>query len=342
MANNNTINYDFESKNLIYFFYKWRKIILIVGIGSVILSYIFSLPYFITPKFKSTVIMYPTSTNSISKALLTDNQGPKPDILEFGEEEQTEQMLQILNSNDIRSRIVSKYNLMKHYDIDPNAKFKYTQLYNEYEQNIQFKRTEYMAVEVDVYDRSADTASLIANDIAALLDSAKNKMKKERALKGFRIVEAEYMKLKDEIRLMEDSITRIRKQGIHDYETQSEVITEQLAIAISKNNQASVRALNLQLDKLAIYGGAYVSLRNSIEYQRKQLNLIKTKYDEAKVDYEQELPNKFVVNHAYKAEKKSYPIRWLIVVISTISSLFFTIILILVFEKLSNFYKNIK
>jgi len=39
------------------------------------------------------------------------------------------------------------------------------------------------------------------------------------------------------------------------------------------------------------------------------------------------LPHTFVINTAYKAEKKTYPIRWLIVVISTFTSLFFAVIL---------------
>jgi len=39
------------------------------------------------------------------------------------------------------------------------------------------------------------------------------------------------------------------------------------------------------------------------------------------------LPHTFVINTAYKAEKKTYPIRWLIVVITTITSLFLAVIL---------------
>src|SRR5271157_1072227 len=104
-------NTDFTSTNFILFIYKWRKILFIIVGVAIGASMLFSSSFFITPKYKSTVIMFPTSTNSISKALMADNYGGKQDILEFGAEEQSEQLLQILNSNKIRARIIQKYNL---------------------------------------------------------------------------------------------------------------------------------------------------------------------------------------------------------------------------------------
>lgn len=305
---------------------------LIIGVVAIGASALFS--FFITPKYKATVIMFPTSTNSISKALMTENYGGKQDILEFGAEEQAEQLLQILNSNKIRARIIQKYNLLEHYDIKPDSKFKNTLLFNEYESNISFRRTEFMAVEIEVLDKDPQMAADIANDIAALLDSTKNTMQKERAIKGYKIVETEYNKLKTETREMEDSLTELRKMGVNDYETQAEAYNTQLAIALSHNNLTGARALEEKIKTLSEFGGAYVSLRDALEYEKKQLSELKTKYEEAKVDAEQELPCKFIVNSAYKAEKKSYPIRWLIVVGSTLSALLLAVLAIVVVENI--------
>lgn len=332
--NNSREARDFDSTNFIVFLYKWRKLLIIITAVAVIASVVFSMPFFITPKYKSTVVMFPTTTSSISKALLNDNAGGNQDIMQFGAEEQAEQMLQILNSNKIRARIIQKYNLMSHYDIDPESDFKYTNLFKEYESNISFRRTEYMAVEIEVLDKDPQMAADIANDIAALLDSTKNKMQKERAIKGYKIVEAEYTKLKDEIKQMEDSLTALRKLGVNDYETQAEAYNTQLAIALSHNNASGARALEEKIKNLSEYGGAYVSLRDALEYEKKQLSQLKTKYEEAKVDAEEELPNKFIVNSAYKAEKKSYPVRWLIVVVSTLSALLLGILAIIIIENL--------
>ena len=305
---------------------------LIIGVVAIVASALFS--FFITPKYKATVIMFPTSTNSISKALMTGNYGGKQDILEFGAEEQAEQLLQILNSNKIRARIIQKYNLLEHYNIKSDSKFKNTLLFNEYESNISFRRTEFMAVEIEVLDKDPQMAADIANDIAALLDSTKNTMQKERAIKGFKIVETEYNKLKTETKEMEDSLTELRKMGVNDYETQAEAYNTQLAIALSHNNHTGARALEEKIKTLSEFGGAYVSLRDALEYEKKQLSELKTKYEEAKVDAEQELPCKFIVNSAYKAEGKSYPIRWLIVVVSTLSALLLAVLAIVVVENI--------
>jgi uncharacterized protein involved in exopolysaccharide biosynthesis len=324
----------FDSTTFILFLSKWRKILLIVTGIALVGSVIFSSPFFITPKYKATVIMFPTSTNSVSKALMSDNYGAKQDILEFGAEEQAEQLLQILNSNKIRKRVIEKYDLATHYDIAPDSKYKNTYLFTEYESNITFRRTEFMAVEIEVLDKDAQMAADIANDIADLLDSTKNSMQKERAIKGFEIVEAEYNKLKEEVQVAEDSLTKLRKLGVNDYETQAEAYNTQLAIALAQNNMTGARALEEKIDNLSEYGGAYVSLRDALEYEKKQLSELKTKYEEAKVDAEEELPCKFIVNSAYKAEKKSYPVRWLIVVVSTISVFLLAVLVLIIIDNL--------
>ncbi|HQQ02312.1 MAG TPA: hypothetical protein PLH30_04885 [Bacteroidales bacterium] len=328
---------EYSSEKLLLFISVWGKPLIIIAIIAFLASVIFSSSYFIKPKYKSTLIMYPVSTSSISKALLSSTYGVQQDVLEFGAEEQAEQMLQILNSNLIRDRIIAKYDLANHYGIKPNEKYRLTKLYKEYENNITFRRTENMAIKVSVLDHDPQIAADIANDIADLFDSTKTAMQRERALKAFHIVEGEYLKKQAEIQQMEDSLVKLRELGIFDYESQTEMINQQLAVEIAKGNKRGIEALQAQLDILARYGGAYVSIRNQLEFEKKQLSDLKAKYEEARVDAFESLPQKFVVTTAYKAEKKSYPIRWLIVTITVLSSLFLAIIVIIIIENFSSF-----
>lgn len=328
---------EYSSEKLLLFISVWGKPLIIIAIIAFLASVIFSSSYFIKPKYKSTLIMYPVSTSSISKALLSTTYGVQQDVLEFGAEEQAEQMLQILNSNLIRDRIIAKYDLANHYGIKPNEKYRLTKLYKEYENNITFRRTENMAIKVSVLDHDPQIAADIANDIADLFDSTKTAMQRERALKAFHIVEGEYLKKQAEIQQMEDSLVKLRELGIFDYESQTEMINQQLAVEIAKGNKRGIEALQAQLDILARYGGAYVSIRNQLEFEKKQLSDLKAKYEEARVDAFESLPQKFVVTTAYKAEKKSYPIRWLIVTITVLSSLFLAIIVIIIIENFSSF-----
>ena len=323
---------ELNSVNLLHLIYKWRLPLILITSFSIVAAIIFTSPWFIKPKFKSSVIMFPVATNSISKVLIAQNTGIKEDILGIGEEEQAEQMLQMLNSNFIRDRIVTKYNLFQHYKIPSESKHKYTRLFKEYENNVKFRRTEYMAVKITVFDTDPQMAADMANDIAALLDSTRNFMQKERAVKAFQIVSEEYLNLENEVNGIVQSLRYLGSKGVNDYERQSEVLNQQLAIAISQNNQHAMRALQQKLDTLGKYGGEFLSLKNALEFKTEQLTLLKTKYQEAKVDAEQFLPQKFIVNSAYKAEVKSYPIRWIILFITAFIVFFTAVLTIIIVE----------
>lgn len=327
---------DFNSSNLLLFVVRWKRPLGIVTVVAALASVIFSSPVFIPPKYESTVIMFPTSTASVSKSLLSQNPQGKQDLLQFGEEEQAEQLLQILNSDEIRDRIVRKYDLMNHYRIDTTARYKYTELFKEYESNIKFKRTEFQSVRVDVLDTDPIMAANIANDIAALVDSVKNRMQQERAYKAMLIAEAEYFGMRDYVQELEDSLNALRAMGINDYESMSERFTEYYAKAILEGNQRAMSKLEEQLGTLSKYGGAYVSIRDILEHEKKQLSHLRVKYKEAKVDAEQTLPHKFIVNNAVPAEKKSYPVRWLIVLVSTVSAFLLALLTIIAVENLRN------
>jgi uncharacterized protein involved in exopolysaccharide biosynthesis len=335
----NQIEKPFFSGILLKVLIKYFKQLSLISIVAIALSAIFSSSYFITPLFQSTVILYPTASNSISKVLLSENFNNSKDILEFGEDEQTEQLLQVLNSNKIRDRIIAKYKLLEHYGIKSTNKFKMTNLYDEYEEKFKFRRTEYMAVKITVLDKDPQFAADMANNVAELLDSTINAMQKEIAIRAFSIVEEEYLKLKNQIKVKEDSMTVLRGFGVHDYESQSEMFNRQLAIEMARGNQAGVKRLEKKLKILAKYGGPYVSLRDALEHDKKKLSELLSKYEEAKVDATENLPHKFIVSNAYKAEKKTYPIRWLIVLIATIAT---TLIAVLTFAFIEVFSGNIE
>ncbi len=328
----------FDSTSLFEFFWRWRKPLIIIGITAAICSSIVS--FFIHERYKSSVIMFPVQSNAIAKALLTDDVSGKQDILQFGEEAQAEQLLQILHSDEIRSRIVDKYKLMQHYRIDPNNKYKNTLLYEKYSENISFKRTEFLSVKIEVLDEDPFIASEIANDIGNLLDSTKTRMQRDRANQAFDIVANEYNRKKAAIALLTDSIKALNLLGIYDYESQSEVTSQQYAIALSKGDERAIKRLADQLKIIGEYGSAYMSVRENLYIQREQLNLLKKKFEEAKIDAEAVLTYKFIVNKAFPAERKSYPVRWLIVATSTIVSMVFGILVLILLDNIKRIRKQ--
>lgn len=363
MQEQNENAYRFDSITVLGFLFKWRKQIVIVCALAAVSAAIFSGPFFIKPKFKSTVILYPATTNSISKALLNENSFDRDDPLKFGEEEEAEQLIQVLYSDDIRDEIIAKYDLMAHYDIDSNSKTKYTKLYKEFSDNISFRRTEYMSVEIQVLDTDPQMAANIANDIAALLDKQKNAIQREQALKGLRIVENQFNAKRAFVNQLNDSLNFFRSQGVFDYEMQTDHLMDQYVMATANaadadarlktlanydlpetdtaivNNKArlagskaTLRDLQLQLNTLSTYGGAYTSVKEQLEKENEELVKIRSRYEKAKVDAEEVIPVKFIVNSAKVAEKKHTPVRWLIVVLSTAGAFLMSLLVLIAVE----------
>jgi uncharacterized protein involved in exopolysaccharide biosynthesis len=98
--------------------------------------------------------------------------------------------------------------------------------------------------------------------------------------------------------------------------------------------------LESKLDTLAKYGSAYVSLSTAIEFESEQLSNLRAKYEEAKIDAEQNLPQKFIVDRAFPADSKSYPIIWLLVVVTALVTFFLIVLLIAVLESIGDYNKK--
>jgi uncharacterized protein involved in exopolysaccharide biosynthesis len=360
-----------ESTSLLFLLVRWRKPLAIVILSTLVLAFIFSGPAFITPKFRSSVIFFPSSTNSISKAILEESSSEKQDIFAYGEEEQAEQMLQILNSDEIRSRIIAKYDLMNHYSIDPSDAYPMTRLYDKFKENISFSRTEFMSVKIDVLDTDPQIAADVANDIASLLDSMKYKIQRSRAEEAFAIMKSAYDEKLLSIRAKEDSLKVIRQHGVMDFSTQNEILSSEYTRASTiftnesaslpvlqqyreendssivntkariKGAEARMKYLQGKLDNLTEYGGAVNSLNQQLAIDREELARIKKQYDKISVDVTHTMTPKFIVNRAEKAEKKSYPIRWLIVLVSIAVTFLLTVVTLLIIERVREIKYNL-
>jgi uncharacterized protein involved in exopolysaccharide biosynthesis len=292
MNNKSQIGNHFSSTDLLLYIWQKRVILLVITLLAALSSIIISLQ--IKEKYRSTVVLFPTSGAAVSKTLLSDNYMGTENFYGFGEEEQTEQLLQVLNSELIRATIIQKYDLMKHYEIDPSSRYPYTQLANLYKKNISFRRTDLMSVEISVLDRDPRLAAEIANDIAGLVDTVFNAMKLERARAAFELVQTEYLEAEKYIRQLQDSLGRVNLHSGH--------------------------------------GGDFLVLTNYLDHETERLAKLHQRYQEARAELNQRLPYKFVVDNAYPSEKKDYPRRSIIVAISTASSFLFTLILLIVFD----------
>jgi uncharacterized protein involved in exopolysaccharide biosynthesis len=305
--------YNFNSVDLLIYIWNKRIILAAIGFLAGVVSIVISL--MITPMFQSKVIMFPASNASVSKDLLSQNYSGRQNVHGFGEEEQAEQLLQILNSEPIRTRIIEKYNLMEHYEIEADAKYPLTELYSRYRSNINFRLTEYMSVEISVMDRDPDYAANMANDISYLVDTVYNSMKKERAREALRLVEREYKEAAQNLAVLRDSLNLFSRQ-LSSESSRGGDPGSNLLMALSQN------------------GAHYLSMHSLVRAEAQLVSELSLRYKEARLEAEQNLSHKFVVDMAFPSEKKAYPKKSLIVIVSTLASLLFALIVLIIVDNI--------
>ncbi len=313
MENKKQTGYNFNSVDLLIYIWNKRIVLLSVAFIAAVASIVVSL--LITPMFQSSVVMFPASGASVARDLLGQNYSGRQSVYGFGEEEQAEQLLQVLHSEPIRTRIIEDYNLMEHYEIDPDGKYPITELLKQFSSNINFRLTEYMSVEISVMDKDPEISAAIANDISNLVDTVYNSMKKKRALTALDLVESEYSKSESSLLFVQDSLTQISNQ-------------------ISSNMGSSGNETNDLIKAFAEYGVSYMSMMHQMRNEVGMVVNMRYRYKEARLEAVQNLPYTFVVEKAIPPEKKAYPNKSLIVIVSTFASLLFALIVLIVMDNI--------
>jgi LPS O-antigen subunit length determinant protein (WzzB/FepE family) len=335
----NKLKFSFESGGILMFFFQNIRLLFYIGLVAAVVSGIVS--FLITPKYKSTVIIFPVSPASVSKSVMNTQYVTSKggDLMNLGEEEQADQLLQVLNSRDLKDMMNKKYNLMKHYGIDSvKSKFPVTSYYEWFDENFSFRRTEYISIVIEVLDTDKKLAADMANGVVAFADTIFFRMQKERSRKAYELAKREYFSLDSVMKKERDSLNRLRQMGLFHFDDQSKELTRAYYRALVKGKIDLANEIKKKIDLVSKYGSSYMELRDLNAYHITQLASMFYKYSEVKAEYEQTLPHKYVVESARVSEKKAYPKRMIIVLASTIVSVFFAFVVMLIINSLKRYY----
>jgi uncharacterized protein involved in exopolysaccharide biosynthesis len=329
------------SLNIIIVLIQWWKTLLVIGVVAAVASAGVSM--LIRPKFRSSVIMMPTASNAVSQMIMVpNNQNEFLDATQFGDDIKIDQMLQILNSREIKAHLIEKFNLIVHYDIDTNKKYWKTKLYKQVKDNCTFSRTDFMGVQISVLDEDPQFAADIANEIADYYDTLKRRVIKQRSEAAFAVLEDEMNKLEETVAMLTDSLSKIMRHGVYDYDNQSQRFVQQYAKEIASGNKAAAQRIKSELAILEEWGPAFFSVRERIQYLKEwQMGLQQT-YQSMRIDADYRLSQKFVVESAVASDKKAYPKRMLIVILSTFAALSLGILFVISKESLKKAYSQIR
>ncbi len=298
----------FKNKNLFEFIWKWKWVYVILIIVAIITSAIFSSSKFIKPKFKSFAVVYPSN------------------LQEYSEESMTEQMLQILQSEQIKIKLINAFNLYQHYKIDKNYKYAQTALFGELNDNISISKTQYESVKVEVLDYYPDTAMMMVDSILSFYNQIVKEIHGKKYLEVIKINTREMKKLETERDSLSKLISKYRDEyQIYNPKQQIEEITKSYLSSGKKESKDIYKNILehgdeiLLLDSLLEFNkSTYVSynydLRENIKNFNKNISFVN------------------VVSAPIVADKKSYPVRWLIVTLSVLATFLFTFIALIVYE----------
>jgi capsular polysaccharide biosynthesis protein len=304
----------FNSKNIIDIVLKWKVQLLVVVIAAVILSVFFSSPIFIKPLYKSNCLLYPSN------------------ISPYSDESETEQSVEIFQSRDIRDSLVKKFNLAKHWGIDSAYVHFESTLVWEYSQRVHVNKTPFEAVEIEVLDQDPVMARDLIN---AMLDAYNKKIRTMHKQKFGEVV-SNYNYIMGVKKGYLDSLkTRVEelgtKYGLLEYQAQTrEVLRAYLSTGGGSVRSAEAKAMKKNLEEK---GGEMLMLSEMFRSEAGTFSAMKLDADRALLDYNREYTYVNVLSKPFVADKKAYPIRWLIVVFSTMAAFFMAILIIGLIER---------
>lgn len=301
--------------DLLHIIFKWKVTLAVVLALSVILSIVFSSSYFIKPKYKSWAVLYPSN------------------LMPYSQESPTEQMLQLFQSDSVFNHVVNHFDLVRHYELDsasPTLKHQLLSLYNE---NVSIKKTEYEAVRIEVLDKDPRVACEMINEMINAFNAHTlylNQAKSRELVGVFKI------QLKQKEKQIDSINTALKelavKYGIIDYKAQSRELSKEYYRTVASGNEKKINELTNSLRNLEERGGKFHELQEHLKRSTQEYAKILEQYNTVLNDSRKKLTYTNVVVKPFPADKKSYPVRWLIVTVSACAALLFALIVIVIIE----------
>ena len=297
-------------KNIKFIFY-------FVLAGS-LLGILISTPLIIKPKFKSESIIYPPANTNAKITAEFD--------LRFGSEKEIDEHIQILNSGILRDTIIIKYNLIRHYEIDELSTDKENKLFILYDKNISIEKTKFNSIAITVLDEDPKIAANIANDIVKIGDEVKSLIVKKNLKATIEQISSQFLEKKrtfDTILLEYPKISELFNGFDFNFNRNNSVEKLQADIIIKNNiNDAFEKGDEKQIESL-----------NSLQNNFNEMYDLKNTLKIANYNLNSKINGSYIISPAKIADKKTSPVRWIIVLSSFFASLSVSVSIVLFLEK---------
>jgi len=302
-----------NNKTLLELGLKWKYHLGIIAVIAAVIAIVFSAPTFLKPKYRSFAVVYPVNLG------------------EYSEESYTEQMLEILNSGDIRDQLIKAFQLDQHYRISPVYKYYKTALYAKYADNVTFRKTENEAVRIEVLDTDPRYACAMVDSLRGFYDRKVKELHNVKYAEEFEIRGRELARYQAKVDSVEHKLSILGSEyGVMELNGQSEGLSNAYfqSVASGKNNPD----MEKYYWNIAELAPEYKKLIMSLETFMKMEGEAQLAYNNAYRELNKVITYSVVVTPPYISDKKAWPKRSVIVLMSVLFTLIMAMVVIGVIE----------
>jgi len=313
------MNNFFDNQRILSLIWKRKFHFIIVGVIAIFLGAIFSGPTFIKPKFKSTARIYPSNLGEMS------------------EESNTEQMLEIVNSNTVKFRMFEAFYMKDILKVPKNDPHYLTNTFVIYDENIKTTKTQNETVEIKVMAFNPQVASDMCDSIIHFYNETVGTMYRAKNLELVEISKKQLDKKYAEADSLIALINKIRlESGVVGVYVQSPEITRGYIKALVEGKQSASQSdidrVKTLYQNILVNGAEAQKLEVAFNNVLDEIGKIKVIYDLNLNEYQKVITYSHVVEKPFAADDKSFPVRWLIVAFTTFSAVFLALLVFLVLD----------
>jgi len=305
------LNDFLNNKKIVDILIKWKLHIFVITFVGTIGS--FSLTFLMKPDYSSNAVIYPVNIGTYST------------------ESHTEQMLQILDSREIKDKVIKSFNLIQHYNIDTNKVDYISAIYGMYNKKIDISKTEYESVNITVTDKQPEIAAQIVDSIIEYYNQKVTNLYRIKIREVIYIANKEitrWTKIRDslntELLFLRDSL------GIQNYEMQLDAITKGL---FRTNDKKLISESKKFLKILAKYGPKQKILKGRFEQADKEVTNAIIAYNKSIKEYNKNISYAQIITKPYVSYKKNSIKKFIVIFMGMLSSFILSLFLVVFLEK---------
>ena len=288
---------------LIQYWLKWWKQILVFCAIAILSAVIISSPTIMKPYYKSRMVFYPANPASHDKETLFSERNAVID--NFGSKDDVNRFLSIANSGAFIHFMVDSFQLKKHYKIRKEG---YYYVDRQFRGNYKAIRNDLGAIEMEIMDTDPVLAAQMVKAAVEFTNNQYKDILKQNKATAYEVLKQDAQKKQRELAILADSLNILKKNVKYFYDKEGNLVGDEHLRLLDKRFQA--------LNK-------YVQ----------ELNVISDQYQ---VSSSEKYPSIYVIENANIAEKKTKPVRWLIVLGTAVMSFVTATVVIVLIELLKH------